>query len=69
MSLTCPTVIDLNRPTCSERVRDFQPPWRTVFVYRCASCGGEHRVYANSFRGSRPTPGIGGFVCGRVPAK
>jgi len=61
----CPTVIDLRTPVRSERIRSFQPPWRTVFVYRCPTCGAEHRVGASRFLGRRPTPEIGGFVCGR----
>lgn len=37
-------VLNLARPVRSERVRGFQPPWYTVFVYRCDACGGETRV-------------------------
>ena len=50
------TTIDLRRPIRSERRRGFQPPWYTVYVYRCEN-GHETTVRANSFRGSRPTIG------------
>lgn len=62
--LTCEARINLGAPARSERVRGFQPPWRTVYVYRCGSCGSEHRVRAGSFRGSRAVPGVGAIVCG-----
>lgn len=58
----CDRQIDLSRPVGSERVRDFQPPWRTVYIYKCA-CGRTVRVRANSFRGSRPEPGTGAILC------
>ena len=57
------SVINLATPIRSERVRDFQPHWRTVFVYRCGTCNKETRVRANSFRGKTPVPGVGGIVC------
>jgi hypothetical protein len=61
----CQTIIDARSPVRSERVRGFQPPWRTVYVYRCQSCGSEHRLRASAFSGPNPTPSVGGFVCGR----
>lgn len=57
------TVINLATPVRSERVRWFQPPWRTVFIYRCSKCGKETRVFANSFRGRTPVPSVGGIAC------
>jgi len=65
---TCGAVVDMSRPIRSERVRDFQPPWRTVYVYRCSGCGAERRVRASSFRGSRPEPSTGAIVCGALLA-
>jgi hypothetical protein len=62
------TTIDLSRPVRSERVRGFQPPWRTVYVYRCAQ-GHEVRVRAGSFRGTRAEPGVGGIRCPRCPER
>jgi hypothetical protein len=57
-------MINLKTPIRSEKVRaGFQPHWRTVFVYKCEKCGGETRIYANSFQGKYPTPGIGGVYC------
>lgn len=56
-------MIDLQRPIKTERVRSFQPPWRTVFVYECPDCKGLVRVRANSFRGKRPVPGVGAIYC------
>ena len=57
------TVVDLARPVRSERVRaGFQPHWRTVFIYKCPK-GHEQRVFANSFRGTTPVPGVGGIRC------
>jgi len=56
-------VIDLSRPVKSEKVRaGFQPHWRTVFVYKCEH-GHTVRVFANSFRGKTPVPGVGGIKC------
>ena len=54
--------IDLMRPARSERVRGFQPPWRTVFVYRCQQ-GHEVRVRASNFRGNRAEPSVGAIYC------
>jgi len=74
-NLTCNATIDLQAPISSERVRGFQPPWRTVFVYRCLACSRTVRVRANAYYGLRrtksgrvvpgtPVPGIGGIQCG-----
>lgn len=60
------TYIDLRSPIRSERVRDFQPPWRTVYVYRCAA-GHEVRVRAGSFRGRNPEPSVGAIRCPQCP--
>jgi hypothetical protein len=62
----CPGLINLSAPTGRERVRGFQPPWRTVFKYHCPVCRAEVRVRAGSFRGKTPVPGVGAIVCGRV---
>lgn len=59
----CGAILNLATPVRSERVRAFQPPWRTVFVYRCHECGNETRVRANSFRGRTPVPGVGAIRC------
>lgn len=55
--------IILSHPIRTERVRGFQPPWRTVYVYRCASCKGETRVRASAFRGRHSEPGVGAIAC------
>jgi hypothetical protein len=55
--------IDLQRPIKSERVRSFQPPWRTVHVYKCDGCKNEVRVNANSFVGKHAVPGRGAIAC------
>lgn len=35
----------MNTHTCTvERVRDFQPPWRNVLVYKCVETGIETRL-------------------------
>ena len=60
----CQGTIDLRRPIGSEKVRGFQPPWYTVFRYRCAECGVESRVRASSFRGRNPEPSVGAIRCG-----
>jgi len=62
------SIINLSSPVRSERVRDFQPPWRTVFVYKCAKCGKETRVRANSYRGKTAVPGVGAIACPHCPA-
>ena len=49
--------IDLSRPKRSERVRGFQPPWRTVNIYECSECHKETRIYASS------CPSVGGVYC------
>lgn len=61
---SCTQVIDLSQPTRSARVRGFQPPWRTVYVYVCPACGHQHRLRASSFRGRHPESGRGGIRCG-----
>jgi hypothetical protein len=61
--MKCAAVIDLIRPVRSERVRGFQPPWRTVYVYTCPGCGATHRVRAASFLGRNPVPSRGGIRC------
>ena len=55
--------LNLAAPIRSEKVRDFQPPWRTVFVYLCRECGNETKVRAGSFRGKRAVPGVGAIHC------
>ena len=59
--------ISLSAPIRSERVRDFQPPWRTVFVYRCGA-GHEVRVRAGAFVGKRAVPGTGAIRCPQCKA-
>ena len=66
--ITCTSIINMRNPVRSERVRGFQPPWRTVYVYRCCECGAERRMYASAFRGARPEPAVGGIVCGALVA-
>lgn len=65
-TITCQTIINLSTPSGSVRERGFQPPWHTVYLYTCPGCSAQHRIRANSFRGSRPEPGTGGIVCGRM---
>lgn len=60
----CDGLIDLRKPIAQNRVRDFQPPWRTVFDYRCPKCGQVRSVRANAFRGKTPVPGVGAIICG-----
>ena len=40
----CTATISLETPIRAERVRGFQPPYRTVFVYECPSCKAVRRV-------------------------
>jgi DNA-directed RNA polymerase subunit RPC12/RpoP len=61
------SIINLSTPIRSERVRDFQPPWRTVFVYKCSKCNKETRVRASSFRGKTPVPSTGAIRCPHCP--
>ena len=61
------TIINLATPIGREKVRWFQPPWRTVFVYKCAQ-GHTVRVFANSFRGGKAEPSVGGISCPQCPA-
>lgn len=63
---TCTATIDLRAPIRSERHRGFQPPYYTVYVYRCPTCGAERHVRAGSFRGRRPEPGVGAIRCGNI---
>lgn len=58
-------LLNLMTPVRRERVRGFQPPWRTVFVYRCAGCGNETRVRAGAFRGAVAVPAVGAIRCPR----
>jgi len=62
----CNAVIDLSRPCGSKRVRGFQPPWHTVFLYRCPDCGGVTTVRAGAFHGKTPVPGVGAILCPRL---
>jgi hypothetical protein len=73
--MACETVIDLRHPVRSEKRRGFQPPWYTVYVYQCPTCGREHRLRAQCFRGFKrtpaghlvpinPEPGVGAIRCG-----
>ena len=55
--------INLSTPSSSVRERGFQPPWHTIFIYRCKAANHEVRVRANSFSGSRPVPGVGAIMC------
>lgn len=41
----------------TERVRDFQPPWRTVVLVKCPDCGHVNRLRKN-WRGPDPRFGI-----------
>lgn len=61
--LRCAEVV--RGPARRERRRGFQPPWYTVFVYKCR-CGAEHTIRANSYIGTRAVEPVGGFICGRV---
>lgn len=57
-------MINLSAPLRSEKARTgFQPHWRTVFIYECPKCKVEVRVFANSFRGKHPEPGVGAIRC------
>lgn len=62
------TQVNLMHPVRSERVRDFQPPWRTVFVYECPQ-GHEVRVRASSYSGKTPVPGVGAIACPKCEVK
>jgi hypothetical protein len=65
-AVICDGVINLATPSGKERVRGFQPPWRTVWQYTCPKCGEKHRVGASSFFGSRPVSSVGAIRCGRA---
>lgn len=56
-------MIVLRAPVRSERARDGDGRWRTVFVYRCPDCNKEVRVFASAFRGRDPVPSTGGIDC------
>jgi hypothetical protein len=64
LTITCEGRINLAIPLSATRVRDFQPPWRTVYLYRCPQCHRDIRVRAGAFMGRRAVPGVGGIVCG-----
>lgn len=55
-------ILDLSNPVRRERRRGFQPPWYTVFIYKCAN-GHETHVRANAFSGRNAVPGVGGVYC------
>ncbi len=64
----CGGLINLRTPVGSERRRGFQPPYYTVYLYKCPACGSRKVVRANSFRGRTPEPGIGAIRCdGPIP--
>jgi hypothetical protein len=67
LAAQCGAQLDLRRPVASERVRGFQPPWYTVYVYRCP-VGHEIRVRASAFRGSRSEPAVGAILCPHLRA-
>jgi DNA-directed RNA polymerase subunit RPC12/RpoP len=56
-------LLNLGSPIRSERRRQFQPPWYTVFIYLCKECGKETTVRAGSFRGKRAEPSTGAITC------
>lgn len=41
----------------TERVRGFQPPWRTIYVVRCDGCGATLQRISKNWHGSVP-PGV-----------
>lgn len=57
--MACTQLIRFTDACKSERVRAFQPPWRTVNIYTCPTCGHKNRISV-SWHG--PTPS-GAFVC------
>lgn len=61
----CKGLIDLSKPLRSEKVRGFQPPWRTVFIYACPICKTELRMCASRFMGGVPVPELGTVRCER----
>ena len=64
----CTGLIDLETPIGSERRRGFQPPYYTVYVYRCPACHAMRYIRANSFRGKTSVPGRGAIRCdGPIP--
>jgi hypothetical protein len=62
---TCQQIINMATPVRSERRRQFQPPYYTVFIYVCPTCKAEHTLRANTFRGKRAVVGTGAILCGR----
>lgn len=60
-AIECTGLMDMQRPIRTERVRGFQPPWRTVYVLRCPQCGSEMRLHKS---GSSMPPGA--VRCGRA---
>ena len=56
-------MINLSHPNTSERVRNFQPPWRTVYIYVCTNCHNVVRVRANAFVGKNSVPSVGAILC------
>jgi hypothetical protein len=61
---SCDGIINLNTPISSEQRRGFQPPYYTVYKYKCPKCGYPVTVRAGAFRGRTPEPGVGGIRCG-----
>lgn len=56
MNTTQPTKINFANYTRIERVRGFQPPWRTIRVYQCPDCKREIKI-----RMEQSVPGA--FIC------
>ena len=57
--MKCETIISFHSWTTTERRRGFQPPWYTVYVYRCPDCNTPHYIHQN-WHGGMP---LGAFVC------
>lgn len=60
----CEGRIPLGSPIRRESQRVPFRKSRTVFVYKCVTCGTERRIYAGAFQGQRAVPGVGATVCG-----
>lgn len=58
----CETVFGMEHCVRSEKRRGFQPPWYTVFVLRCPTCGTERHIRQN-WQGGVPSFGI---KCGAI---